>query len=115
MIEWGFTIRTEEDLDTGIYHLLTFHMFRWGDVKKVLKSIDNVINKSRFSKEFSRAIREKKIFYIYDVGMLSEIVSYQLQKLYRSCISNNRCSNTFFRIAGKSILRLFTRAFPYIV
>ena len=113
MIEWGFTVRSEEDLDAGIYYLLTFHMFRWGDVKKVFKSIDNAVNKSRFSREFSRAIREKKIFYIYDVGMLSEIVSYQLQRLYRSCISYNRCSDEFFRIDRKSILRLFTRAFPY--
>ena len=113
IIEWGFTVRTENDLDTGIYYLLTFHMFRWGDVKKVLKSIDNAINKSRFSKEFSRAILERKIFYIYDVGMLSEIVGYQLQKLYRSCISNNRCSDEFFRIDRKFILRLFAKAFPY--
>ncbi|MEB3757082.1 MAG: DEAD/DEAH box helicase [Caldisphaeraceae archaeon] len=113
MIKCGFTVRTEEDLDTGVYYLLTFHMFRWGDVNKVLKSLDNAINRSRFSKEFSRAILGKKIFYIYDVGMVSEIVSYQLQELYQLCISNNRCINKFFRIDRKSILRLFTRAFPY--
>ena len=113
MIEWGFTVRSEKDLDIGIYYLLTFHMFRWGDVKKVLKSVDNAINKSRFSKEFSQALREKKIFYIYDVGMLSEIVSYGLQELYQSCTSGKGCTDKLFRIDRKSILRLFTRAFPY--
>ena len=57
MIEWGLT---EEDLDTGIYLLLTLHMFRCGDVRRVLESIDNAINRNSFSREFSRAILEKK-------------------------------------------------------
>ena len=117
MEKWGFVVKTGEDLDTGIFYLLTYHMFKWGnaDVKKVLKSFDNMINKSTFSREFSRAIREKKIFYIYDVGMLSEIISYQLQRLYQACIASGERTryDESFRIDRKSILRLFTKAFPY--
>ncbi len=115
MRKWRFQIESEEDLDTAIFQILTFHMLRWGDVKKIFEPIDNAVNKSRFSKEFSKAIREGKIFYIYDVGMLSEIIDYKLQRLYQACVARreNACRDSFFRIDRKSVLRLFTRAFPY--
>ena len=115
MKNWGFPIESEEDLDMAIFYILTFHMLRWGDVKKIFKPIDNAVNKSRFSKEFSKAIREGKIFYIYDVEMLSEIISYKLQILHQACIASGKrtCYDEFFRIDRKSVLRLFARVFPY--
>ena len=115
MKNWGFRIESEEDLDMVIFYILTFHMLRWGDVKKIFKPIDDAVNKSRFSKEFSKAVREGKISYIYDVGMLSEIISYNLQRLYQACIASGEriCYDEFFRIDRKSILTLFARVFPY--
>ncbi len=113
MKNWGFPIESEEDLNEAIFNILTFHMLRFDEVKKIFKPIDDAVNKSRFSKEFSKAVRAGKIFYIYDVGMLSEIVSYRLQRLYQACISDGKCSDVFFRIDRKSILRLFARFSPY--
>lgn len=115
MKSWGFHIRSEEDLNTAIFYILTFHMLRWGDAKKIFKPIDTAVNRSRFSKEFNRAVRERKIFYIYDVATLSEIITYKLQRLYHKCmVSGERtCYDEFFRIDRKSILRLFTKVFPY--
>ena len=109
MRKWGFKIKSEEDIDEAIFYILTFHMFRWGNAKKIFEPLDNAVNKSRFSREFSKAVREGRIFYIYDVGMLSEIIDYELQRLYK----RQRYYNELFRIDRKSILRLFARVFPY--
>lgn len=83
--------------------------------KKALVSfynaLDNAILRSRFSKEFSRAVMEKKIFYIYDVEKFSEIASYRLKKLHQS--NTNIFKEGSIRVDQKSILRLFTRAFLY--
>ena len=115
MEEWGVQIKSEEELDNAIFHILTFHMLRWGGVKKIFKPIDNAVNRSRFSKEFSKAVRKGSIFYIYDVGMLSEIISYKLKILYQACIASGKEAyyDRFFRIDYKSVLRLFTRVFPH--
>jgi len=113
MKEWGFQIETEEDLDTAIYYILTFHMLRSGNVKKIFEPIDNAVNKSRFSKELDKAIRERRVFYIYDVGMMSDVISYELQRLYKVCIDSGTCFDVFFRLDRKSILRLFARVFLY--
>ncbi len=112
---WGIRIESEEDLDAAIFYILTFHILRGGDAKKIFEPIDNAVNKSRFSKEFSKAVMKGKIFYIYDVEMLSEIISYKLQRLYQECVTSREkaCYDKVFRIDRKSILRLFARAFPY--
>ena len=113
MPEWGFSIETEEDFDRAVLHILAFSILGWGEAKKIFKPIDDAINRSRFSKEFGKAVREGKILYIYDADMLSEIISYRLQELYETCLNKGEkiCYDTFFRIDRKSILRLFTRVF----
>ena len=90
-------------------------MLRLGSIKKIFEPIDNAVNKSRFGKEFSKAVREGKIFYIYDVEMLSNIIGCNLQSLCQACIDSGEriCYDEFFRIDRKAVLRLFARVFPY--
>ena len=46
--------------------------------------------------------------------MVSDLISHRLQTLYQSClVDRNRCTDRFFRLDRKSVLRLFTTAFPY--
>jgi len=103
-----------EDPETAILYILRSSMISWvdSDIKKIFEAIDDDVNRGSFSKEFDKAIRERKIFYAYDIGMMSEILSRGLQKLYETPTDYIRCDE-FFRIDHKSILRLFTRAFPY--
>lgn len=114
-LEWRMRVESDEDLDEAIFTILTFYMIRSDDVKEIFKPIDKTVNKSTFSKSFNQAIREGKIFYIYNVEAVAEIINRRLQKLYKDYISGGKkyAHDKFFRIDRKSILRLFTEAFPY--
>lgn len=115
---WGIDVDVEsdEELDNALFNILTFHFLRHGsDVKRELAKLDKVISKGSFSKVLDKAIEEGRVFYIYDVDKLSTLITRELIRMYSECSLEGReyRENVFFRLDRKSILRLYTRIFPF--
>ncbi len=113
---WGINVESEEKLGEFLFAVLTFHFLRWdNNIRKALKRIDDIMNKSSFSRVLDKAIEKKQVFYIYDVDKLSELVARELIRLYKKCLADGRTyiENNVFRLDKKSVLRLYTKLFPF--
>ncbi|AEC52316.1 putative protein DNA repair protein RAD25 [Pyrococcus sp. NA2] len=112
----GFRVESDEMLSAVLSLIITNPFRRWlDDVKDALNRIEKLINKGSFTKVLDKSMRENRVFYVYDIEMMSDLISEELKGLYYYCISEKKgfCENVFFRIDRKSILRLFMRVFPF--
>lgn len=83
--------------------------------RKILERLGILkIKKSRMYDLINEAIRTGKLYYIYDVEALSDIVKYEISRLYsKVCGKSDQtyCENLFFRFDSKELLRHFTHIF----
>ena len=108
---WGVQPESAEDLEELVYIELVTTAGSRDLRKKVLEKLRILeISRNSMYRLLNEAIRMGKLLYTYDIEALSDIVAYEVARLYTSCTQGYR-ENLFFRLDKKEVLRLFTRVF----
>ena len=108
---WGVQPESAEDLEELVFITLVTTISSRDLKKRVLEKLRILeISRNRMYRLLNEAIRMGKLLYIYDIEALSDIVAYEVTRLYTSC-TQGYCENLFFRLDKKEVLRLFTRVF----
>jgi hypothetical protein len=108
---WGVQPESTEDPEELVFITLVTTAGSRDLKKRVLERLRILeISRNRMYRLLNEAIRMGKLLYTYDIEALSDIVAYELARLYTSC-TQTYCENLFFRLDKKEVLRLFTRVF----
>jgi len=82
--------------------------------RKLLEELDiSKIKRNKLYKIINEAIRKGKLYYIYDVDALADIIEFKLAQMYKICLEKQKqlLSDPFFRLDTKELLRYFTLVF----
>ena len=109
---WGVQEESIEMLVDLVFVALTASVMISSDLRKeILEKLGiSKIKNSKIYEIIKNAIRTSKLYYIYDVDALADLVEYEINRLYNRC-PHEYCSNIFFRLDDKVLLRFFTQVF----
>ena len=112
---WGVEIDEssfflEYHITTALWSLIGLRELR----RKLLEELGiSKIKRNKLYKIINEAIRKGKLFYIYDVDALADIIEFKLAHMYKMCLEKQKhvLEDYFFRLDIKELLRHFTVVF----
>jgi hypothetical protein len=112
---WGVEIDEssfffEYHITTALWSLMGLRELR----RKLIEELGiSKIKRNKLYKIINEAIRKGKLFYIYDVDALADIIEFKLAHMYKICLEKQKhmLEDYFFRLDIKELLRHFTVVF----
>ncbi len=112
---WGIAIDESDEffrywISSALWSVLGTHKLR----HKLLEDLGiSEIKRNKLYKLVNEAIEEGKLYYIYDIDTLADMIEHGLTLMYRKCLERpeHYVENCFFRLDMKELLRHLTIVF----